>query len=293
VAYALVLVTALLAPVAILGAWTQRHVVSADGYVATVGPLSSDIRVQAAVTNAVTNAVMSSVPTNELLASLPSGFGTAGQAARAAARRVVRASVTEVVGSSAFPALWVTANRSAQTQVLAELRGEGRASQLTIDLGPVAEAVRQQLVATGFTTLNRVRFDTSGVVLTVPTGNLSRAKRFWSPFESSMGWLVPILLTLTATALVIAPHRRRLLLAEALALLGSIGVTAVLTARGHADFGNRLQGLAAAGAAGAVGDALVSSLEHWLRALAAITATVSVGALAAMCLPTGRSRVAQ
>jgi hypothetical protein len=287
-AYALVAIAALLAPVAILGTWTQRHVVSTQGYVDTVASLSSDARVQQAVANAVTDAVLASVPTDELLASLPRAVAGTGQVTADAARRLVRSTVTEVVESSAFRALWVSANRSAQTQVLAELRGaDGTGGgHLVIELDQVGEAVRQQLVASGFTALRNVRFDTGRQqVVLVPAAELGAAHRWWPVFESSTRWLAPVVVLLAAAALALAPRRRRVLLAEALALLTSVGVAALLTALGHGWYVDRLNGLVAANAARAVGDVLFGSIAHWLRALAVVAGAVAVAALATLLIP--------
>jgi hypothetical protein len=281
-AYALVVVIALLTPVAILGTWTSRHVVSTQGYVDTVGPLSSDVRVQTAVEDAVTTAIVK---------ALPSSLSSVG-VTKATATTLVDAAVTQVVEGSTFHALWITANRAAQSQVLAELRAPEASSKdsVALNLGPIAEAVRLQLVANGLTVLNSVRFDTTGkqAVLNMPTGQLSHAHRWWSVYESSMRWLTPLLLVLAGLALLIAPRRRRVLLAEAVALLVAVGLSALVTAIGHRWYGQRLSGAAAANAARAVGDVLVSSVDHLLRDLTIVALVIAVLAAAALAIPRRR-----
>jgi hypothetical protein len=272
-AYVIVVVAALLAPVAILGTWAQRHVVSTQGYVNSVGPLSDDPGVQSSVTDVVTKAVVASLP------SLPKGV------TKSAEQALVGAAVTEIVQGPTFHALWVTANGQAHRQVLAQL-SEPEAAQVAINLGPIAEAVRLQLVANGLAALKNVSFASGDEsVVLVPAGSLSHTRRLWSAFESSTHWLAPLLLALAVLAIVVAPRRRRVLLAEAVGLLAAIGVSALVTSHGHTAYVDRLQGLSAADAARAIGDVLVTSLEHWLRDLTVVAGLVALVALASLVLP--------
>ena len=65
-AIVLILLGALLAPVAVVGKWARDLVVDTDAYVATVAPIASDPGVQAAVTNRVTTAVVDALNVDEL-----------------------------------------------------------------------------------------------------------------------------------------------------------------------------------------------------------------------------------
>lgn len=141
-------VFAVLLPVAVTAAWIRDTVISTDGYVAAVAPIAADPVIHAAVRTAVTgeiDAVLTHAATTlpppvSLLGGSLSG-GMAGLAGDTASR---------FMASPAFERLWVTANRSAHSQLVSVLNGDSRevtstGGKVVINLVPLINEVLGQL----------------------------------------------------------------------------------------------------------------------------------------------------
>jgi hypothetical protein len=272
--YGLLAVFALLTPAAIVGTWAQRHLVDERGYLQTVEPLSSDPRVQQAVASAVTAQVVAAIPIKSLTDSLPSALAGIGDAATEAATKAVGGAVTDVTTSPQFASVWLAANQSAHAQlseVLATAPGTSDV-QLKLDLQPVVDAVQQRLVDNGFPFVRGMHIDVNGqtAMVTVPQSDLAPARDAWTVLHMLAPWLPLVVLLLAVAAIVLAPQRSWMLLAEAVAVLASAGAVALAAAGAHSWYLAHAQ--QSSGAAVAIGDALRHSIGQWLR-------EVSMGAL--------------
>jgi hypothetical protein len=272
--YGLLVVFALLTPAAIVGTWAQRHLVDEQGYLHTVAPLSSDPRVQQAVASAVTAQVVAALPIKSITASLPPALTDIGRAATDAATTAVADAVTDVTTGPQFASVWLSANQSAHAQlseVLATTPGTSDV-QLTLDLQPVVDAVQQHLVDNGFSFLRGVHIDVNGqtAMVTVPQSDLAPARDAWTVLHVLAPWLPLVVLLLAVAAIVLAPQRSWMLLAEAVTVLAAAGAVALAATSAHSWYVAHAQ--QSSGAAVAVGDALGHSIGQWLR-------DVSIGAL--------------
>jgi hypothetical protein len=265
--YGLLAVFALLAPAAIVGTWAQRHLIDERGYLHTVAPLSSDPRVQQAVTSAVTTQVVAALPIRSITASLPPALSGIGQAAKDAATSAVGNAVADVTASPQFASVWLSANRSAHAQlseILTATPGTNDVS-LKLDLQPVVDAVQQHLVDNGYSILRGVHINVGGqtAVVTVPQSDLGPARDAWTTIRILAPWLPLVALVLAVGAIVLAPQRSWMLLAEAGALLAGVGAVALAATGAHAWYIGHVQQSSAA--AVAIGDALGHSISQWLR----------------------------
>ena len=256
--YGLLVVFALLTPAAIVGTWAQRHLVDEQGYLQTVAPLSSDPRVQQAVASAVTTQVVAALPIavdHRSAALRPS---------RASGRRPrtqpPRPSATPSPShhSPQFASVWLSANQSAHAQLSEVLATTPSTSdvQLTLDLQPVVDAVQQHLVDNGFSFLRGVRIDVNGqtAMVTVPQSDLAPARDAWTVLHVLAPWLPLVVLLLAVAAIVLAPQRSWMLLAEAVTVLAAAGAVALAATSAHSWYVAHAQ--QSSGAAVAIGDAL-------------------------------------
>ena len=147
-AVVLILIGALLAPVAVVGSWARGLVVDTDRYVDTVAPIAEDPLVQSAVANRITLAVVDALNVEELTTQatdavagldLPPLVGQAVTSLQAPLQEAItgfiRKNVTKIVSSDAFENVWEEANRAAHEQIVATLRGDPDALAQISDTG--------------------------------------------------------------------------------------------------------------------------------------------------------------
>lgn len=129
VAAVLVVLTVVSLALAVPGTWVRRTTVNTDRYVATVGPLIDDPAVQGYVSRTITASVFQALGVEDRLSTVlqekaPQLVFLAGPITTSV-QGFVQDQVQKLVASDAFRTLWESANRVAQTQVVAVLNGGG------------------------------------------------------------------------------------------------------------------------------------------------------------------------
>ncbi|MDX6739158.1 hypothetical protein [Actinocorallia sp. A-T 12471] len=302
----LIVLGCLLAPLAVVAAWSAGEISDPDRYVATVAPLAESPAVQNAVADRVAAEIVTRLDVPGLVTEgidalqdrgLPDRVGDRldglSGPVESALTSFVRARALEVVRSDSFAALWTRANRAAHVQLEAVLSGRGsevlktEGDAVTLDLGPVVEQVKQRLVAEGLGAAAAI----PEVHPTFPVFDgpaLVRAQR-WYQILGALRWVLPVMALILLTAGVYTAHNhRRALITAALGVVGMMVLLALALLAGRAYF---LDAVAARGmstpAAGSVYDALIAFLRSTLRMVAVVALVVAAAAFA-----TGRSGAA-
>ncbi|WP_406354489.1 hypothetical protein OHB56_18395 [Streptomyces sp. NBC_01635] len=239
----LLLLTLLLAPLAVVAAWVQDTVSDTDRYVETVAPLSSDPAVQEAVINRLTDRVVENVDVAAVTDSLAEALQDSGAPPRVVAgaeslegplrnavRTTVDRTVSRVITSDAFQQVWEGANRRSHAAVVAMLTGDGTAAvragggTVRLDVGEVVDQVRERLVDAGFDKAAAIP-DADRTVTLFQTEELGKAQDTMRLLDVLGTWLPVLTVVLAALAVWTAPaHRVMLMIAGA-----GVGVmTAVL-----------------------------------------------------------------
>ncbi|MEU1469472.1 hypothetical protein ABZ434_14760 [Streptomyces sp. NPDC005761] len=130
---AFLVLLAVLVPLSALSAWVDLEIDDTDRYVAAVAPLASDTDVQNTVADLITDEAMKQIDVGPLQGTV---------------REFLHQAVRSFTTTDAFQAAWNAANRTAHEAVTAALDGESGES-VTIDLAPVTEKVKQNLVDNG------------------------------------------------------------------------------------------------------------------------------------------------
>ncbi|MFF3334992.1 hypothetical protein ACFYWX_36545 [Streptomyces sp. NPDC002888] len=230
----LLVVTLLLAPLAVVAAWVDDQVADTDRYVQTVEPLASDPDVQKVVIDKLTARVVANVDVEAVTDSLKKVLSDAGAPPRvvdgadalagplrSAVQTVVKRNVTRVITSDFFQQAWVTANRQAHAAVVNMLTGsqEGaiRATgdSIQLDLGTVVDEVKQRLVDAGFDKASAIPAPDKKVTL-FQTDKLGEAQDAMRLLDIMGTWLPVLTLALAALAVWTAPGHRVMLLITAL-----------------------------------------------------------------------------
>jgi hypothetical protein len=282
----LILVVALLAPLAVVATWVHDEVSDTDRYVQTVTPLASDPAVQSAVVNRVTDAIFSRLDVEAVTQKAIDGLSQRGLPPRAASslaalstpladsiRGFVKNAVGRVVRSDAFQQAWVAANREAHTAMVAVLTGkQGGAVQVSgdtvsVNLAAVIDAVKTRLHDAGFALASRIP-EVNAQFAIMQSADIPKAQTGFRVLSALAATLPILALLLLAAAIVLAPARRKAL------VIGTLAVAASMVLLGAALNGFRIVYLDSIpstalpqDAAAAIYDRLVSFIRLNLRAV--------------------------
>ena len=309
---ALLLIGALLTPVALLAHWARDTITSTDGYVAAVADLPADPAVREALIDRLTTATLEQIDADALLASALAALGGAGEGdsplddlgslgvpLRSAMESLVRDVVTRVVDSDAFAAVWTQANRVAHTAIVDLLTHDGGDAlsltadgQVSLNLGPVVDLARAELVARGIPLADSLPQVDASVPL-VSSHELATARTYYSALDAVASWLPWIVALLLVSAVALARSRAAALAWEAgsilvLTALVSLAVVAVRGLYVDSLTGSRLRTEVTIAVVNIVGESALGAL----RVGYAIGAVLVLGAAVAWLVGRRRARSA-
>ncbi|MCG7526360.1 hypothetical protein MHW47_18145 [Streptomyces sp. OfavH-34-F] len=268
----LLVLLAVLVPLGALSAWVDLEIDDTDRYVAAVAPLAGDSDVRDTVADLITDNAMKQVDVGPLQSTV---------------RDFLHQAVRSFTTTDAFQAAWTAANRTAHETVTAALDGSSGES-VTIDLAPVTEKVKKNLVDNGVPFADHIPVQHTDIQLV----SADRADQLRQTFQwlraasvwPAVGTLVLALLVV-ATAWVRGGPSRGLC---AVAVTGAGFALGALLLRGLLALArNRVLNEVPASdkaAAAAVYDALTASLRTtvWI--------VLGVGVAAAVCATAARYR---
>ncbi|MGZ4598380.1 MAG: hypothetical protein ACXVGS_00785 [Oryzihumus sp.] len=240
VAGLLIVVGSLLAPLSVLAVWANREVSDTSRYVETVAPLAHDPDVQAAVTDAVTRQVFTHVDVPSLTSQLLDALQARGVPPELTTRLhalegpinngvqgFVHDQVAKVVASPAFAQAWTQANRVAHEQMVNVLSGKqggavsSKNGQVTVNLGPFVNEVKNRLVAQGFTVASNIPAVNASFTVFQSQG-VTKAQGIYSLLNTLGVWLPILALVLLAIGIYVAGNHRRATLASGLGVAGGM-----------------------------------------------------------------------
>ncbi|QIM18275.1 hypothetical protein G7066_05725 [Leucobacter coleopterorum] len=233
----LIVIGAILAPVATVGARANTLLTDTDQFVATFGPLAKDPAVQKLVTDETVTLIKEQVDIPALTGSLIDGIADLGAPPRAVAAAkalkgplnaglssLVDTTVSNVVSSDAFASTWDEALRLTHSQLLKTLQGDQNAAlaiagdgSLNLQLAPVLESLKKALVAQGIDFAAQI----PAVDMQIPIAkdvSLTSVQLSYGVATALGQWLQWVSLGLLALGVLVAPRRRRALMGAATAL---------------------------------------------------------------------------
>jgi hypothetical protein len=295
-AIVLIVIACLLAPLSVVSVWAADFVGDTDRYVATVGPLVSDPDVQAAITNRVSTVVDQQLDVPAQVQAIISALETRGLGTKAttalsglsgpienAVTGFIHSTVARFVASPAFATIWTTLNRQAHSAVVKALTGEGGgAVQLTgnnvnIDLAPVIEQVKAQLVAAGLGAAAKIpTVHTSFTVATSDT--IPAVKTGFRLLQSAGDWLPVFTVLIGAAGVLLALRRRTALIGVTLGIAFTMLFLGIVLAVGRTFALQQLPAGTSEPAAQAVIDAILHFLRVTIRTVGVLALVVALGA---------------
>lgn len=286
----LIVLSCVLAPLAAVAAWAADEVDDTDRYVATVAPLASDPAVQAAAANRVTDVAMQHLDLPTLLEGaapenrplLEKALGKLGGTLENAVRSFVRDKAQDVIASDVFQRIWVDANRQIHSTLDKALTGGGGAVKInnqsvTVDLAPVVARVKQRLVDEGMTAAARIpEVHTDFTVLR--SDKLGEMRTYLRVLRIAGLWLPVLVALLVAAGVLLAVHRRRVLVAAVLAVAVAMLVLGLALTVFREVYLGALPDTVSQPAAAAVYDTLTRYLRTSVRRVVALAVVIALAA---------------
>ncbi|WP_243062505.1 hypothetical protein [Humibacter sp. RRB41] len=291
----LVVVASLLAPVSVVSSWAQRELTNTDYFVNTFAPLAKKPAVQNLVVTQSVAAIEANVDIKGITSDVFTGIENLGLPPRASSalgtlqaplvagiKSLITSTVTSFVQSDAFATIWKQALTTTHTQLLATLRGDknaavtvGTGGQIGLQLGPIIEAVKKQLVDQGFTfaksipAINRtiVIAQSNSVSLYIGLYNLVVAVGIWLP------WVVLVLL---AAGVLVARRRTIALIWASFALGLTMVLVGIGISVGKTIFQLSVADVIPADAAGTIYSGILQFVQSIVVAVAVLAFTVFV-----------------
>ena len=158
----LVVVAALLCPLAITALWLRETVLDTHHFVAAVTPLSSNPAIDAAIADEITSALLDNVNVaKEASRVLPSDARFLAVPLSNGVRDYTETLVAKFLATAEFRQLWVVANTQAHEALVAVLEGKqspflGPDGSVEIDLTSVVLAARHELGLSGLHVFDKV-----------------------------------------------------------------------------------------------------------------------------------------
>ncbi|MFB7052774.1 hypothetical protein ACWF95_08940 [Streptomyces vinaceus] len=203
----LIVLVALLVPAGAVAYWADHELGDADRYTAAMSPLAENPAVQEVVVTQAGRALSGQIDAGPFQGGLDALLGEA---------------LRSFAGTPAYRTAWDAANRAAHAAFFKALtNGEGNA--VTIDLAPVIEQVKEDLVADGVPFADRIPV-THVAVKVMEYDNLGALRKGFRMLQIAGIWLPVLTVVLAATAIAVAVHRRRAVIATGL----GVAVGAVL-----------------------------------------------------------------
>ncbi|UXY20947.1 hypothetical protein N8I84_21300 [Streptomyces cynarae] len=254
----------LLAPLGVLAAWAKFGIEDADRYAASTAPLASDAEVRDAIAGAVTDGIMRDVRVSPPL--------------RGSMHAFVHDAVRSFTDTEAFRAAWDTANLSAHDAVMRALHDDDRADgPVTLDLAPVTERMKQQLVDDHVPFAGRIPVAHTEITL-LQSQDLTKLRKGFHVLEVAGFWLPVATVAFAVTGILVAVCRRRAVLATGLGTALGAALLGVAIAVGRRMTLADLPPDVSHPAAGAVYDALTETLRLVSWVLLGLGLVVALGA---------------
>jgi len=294
VATILIVIGCLLAPVSVLAVWTANQVSDTSRYVANIEPLVHEPAVQNALTDKITTEITSRLNvvgyTNQAADLLTSkGLARVGSLLRTFAPSIassvagfIHGQVHKIVTSPRFARAWVQVNTVAHQTLVNALSGRGGAvgvsnGQVTIDLAPFINIVKQDLASRGFTLVNSLPPIHPTLAL-FSSRDLVKAQTGYRLINDLKIVLPVLALLLIAAGVYIARGHRRALIGAGLGFAASMLVLGAGLAIFRSIYLNSVPASLPADAAAALFDTLVRFIRTALRTLLVVGLVVAAGA---------------
>lgn len=227
-AVVLLLLAALLAPVAVVGTWVRAELVDTTKFVDTLAPLAEHPSVQTFIADEVVDAIDASVDFEGIVHEALAGISSLNMPEQAAAaitllegpavqgiHSVVRTTVDKLVTSPQFADVWEVALKQTHSQFVSVMQGDPQSAiqlsetgTISVELGTIIAEVKALLVGQGVDIANLIpEIDKSIPIVTDDA--LVQARTGYALAVSAGYWMPWIVLGLLVAGVLVAVNRSR------------------------------------------------------------------------------------
>ncbi len=253
VASILIVLAALLTPVAIVSGWARVLLSDTDAFVATYSPLIDNPRVQDYVTDQIVDAIDTKIDIDATVNEVFDGLGeniqrptvklaldSLRQPAADGVRSTIRGVAARVVASDAFAQVWQESLRLSHSQAVATLNGDDSSVTITdqglgLRLAPLIAKVKDVLAEQGFAFASRIPEIDRTIVL-VRSDSLIQVQLAYRAALATGYWLGVVVLVLFVAGVLVSVRKWLATIWAAAGLglgavlvLGGVGVGRVIT----------------------------------------------------------------
>ncbi len=251
----LILIGAILAPVAVVASWAKVQLTDTDTFVATYAPLAKDPGVQAYITNQVVDVINQQVDVKQITSDVIDGItslGTGPAATKAlealkgpaaqGIQSLMHTAVNNFVTSNAFADVWTAALKLSHAQLVATMQNDPKAAiaigsdgSIGIQLGPIMDQVKSRLVSQGITFASQI--PTIDKTITVAqSDSIPTVQLAYNVALVAGAWLPWVAIAFLAAGVLVARRRAVALIWAAIALALSMIIVAAGFAIGRIVF---------------------------------------------------------
>lgn len=279
-AVALVVLGAILLPMAVLTVWTRNQVLDTDRYLRTVQPLSDDPVLTSAISTRISDTIIDEIDVKSLAQeALPENAQLLAAPIAAGASSLVHTATNRLVESDQFDTLWLEANRAGHEGLVAVLTGRRgpvvstENGKVVISLGPLVKKVLERVDEQfGIDISSRIPADKIDIKFTlVDSPQLAKLQTQIKWFDRLSWFTLVLALACFVGAVFAAPERRKGILYVGVAVIVSMLFTRLGLAFGRDTYLTHLPSqIHSSAAAASVFDTLTRFLLQAFRVLFAI-----------------------
>jgi hypothetical protein len=236
----LIVIGAVLAPVAVVSTWAHHQLTDTDYFVNTFAPLAREPAVQDLVADEAVTAIESHIDIDRIADDLFTGLASLDLTPRArealgllqvpavsGVKDLIRNTIDSFVRSDAFATIWKDTLEITHRQLLSTATGQqgaaitiGHNQRIQLELGPIIDAVKEELVKDGIPLADRIPAMSRSIVLAEDT-SIGIYLTIYQIVIAIGIWLPWAMLILLAAGVLVARNR-------ALALAGASGAVLLL-----------------------------------------------------------------
>lgn len=233
----LIVIGAILAPVAVVASWAKVQLTDTQSFVDTYAPLADDPSVQAYVTDEVVKVIQEHVDIPEVTSQVVDGItqlGTGPVATKALEAlkgplaqgivSLIHSTVGDFVASGTFSQVWQEALRATHTQLVATMQNDPKAAvaigsdgSVGIQLAPIIDRVKQLLVGQGLTFAAQIP-TVDRTITIAQNSSIPTIQLFYGVAVAAGAWLQWIALAFLVLGVVVARRRALALVWASVAL---------------------------------------------------------------------------
>ncbi|EXF26016.1 hypothetical protein BG28_06335 [Nesterenkonia sp. AN1] len=248
----LILLGVLMAPLALVAAWTKAEVTDTDQFVATMAPIVEDPAFQAFLVEEITVAINEEIDLETVTSDLFDGIATLDLPPRASdalqlleqpavegAQSQIRSTTERLIASDTFEQVWDQALRISHARLISALSGDtsgavviNESGEVGIQLGPLVASVKEQLTAQGFALAERIP-EVDRTVVLAQSDELVQARTAYQAVDV-LGFVLPwVSIGLIAVGVLVAGRRAKALIWAGVGLAFAMALLAIGVALGR------------------------------------------------------------